>query len=250
MRWVACDAGPAALEELARAAAEGSPYDLVLLDERMPGMDGFTVVGSMQGDLRRKSSIILMLSGYDRVESVARCQQLGVDRYFVKPALPAELAASIALALGHGTTHRGSLASESTLAASGRELRILLGEDNPVNQKVAMTMLSKMGHHVTLATNGREVLEQWRSGPFDLILMDVQMPEISGLEATKIIREQERASGLHIPVVAMTASAMVEDRERCLAAGMDDLIAKPVSFRSIEQWISARFFESQTTARL
>jgi CheY-like chemotaxis protein len=106
-----------------------------------------------------------------------------------------------------------------------------------------MTMLGKMGHRVTLAINGREVLEQWKAGDFDLILMDVQMPEISGLDAAKLIRAQE--NGRHVPIVAMTASAMVEDRERCLAAGMDDLIAKPVSFRSIEAWISERFVEAR-----
>jgi len=119
-------------------------------------------------------------------------------------------------------------------------LRILLAEDNVVNQRVAMSMLGKMGHRITLATNGLEALEQWRQGDFDLILMDVQMPEMTGLQATMQIRREE-AAGARVPIVAMTASAMSEERDRCLAAGMDDFISKPVSYRVIEEMITATF---------
>jgi CheY-like chemotaxis protein len=114
----------------------------------------------------------------------------------------------------------------------------LLAEDNPVNQRVAMTMLGKMGHRVELAKNGREALERWRAGDFDLILMDVQMPEMTGLQATQQIRREE-AAGVHVPIVAMTASAMSEDRDRCLAAGMDNFVSKPISYKAVEQAISA-----------
>jgi signal transduction histidine kinase/CheY-like chemotaxis protein len=138
-----------------------------------------------------------------------------------------------------------TVASEVTPPAAGilalsTSLRILLAEDNLVNQRVAMTMLGKMGHRITLATNGLEALEQWRKGDFDLILMDVQMPEMTGLEATTQIRREE-AIGAHVTIVAMTASAMSEDRDRCLAAGMDDFISKPVSYKGIEQVITATF---------
>jgi two-component system sensor histidine kinase/response regulator len=109
-----------------------------------------------------------------------------------------------------------------------------------VNQKVATAMLGKMGHRITLATNGLEALEQWRQGDFDLILMDVQMPEMTGLQATMQIRREEPI-GTHIPIVAMTASAMIEERDRCLAAGMDDFISKPVSYKVIEEMITATF---------
>jgi CheY-like chemotaxis protein len=126
------------------------------------------------------------------------------------------------------------------ISALSLSLRILLAEDNLVNQRVAMTMLGKMGHRVTLATNGLEVLEQWRQSDLDLILMDVQMPEMNGLQATTQIRREE-AIGVHVPIVAMTASAMSEDRDRCLAAGMDDFISKPVSYKVIEQMIAAIF---------
>ncbi len=128
---------------------------------------------------------------------------------------------------GNGT-RRGSFPS----------LRILLAEDNAVNQRVAMSMLGKMGHRITLATNGLEAIAQWRQGDFDLILMDVQMPEMTGLQATMQIR-QEEAAGMHVPIVAMTASAMGEERDRCLAAGMDDFISKPVSYQVIEEMIVA-----------
>jgi signal transduction histidine kinase/ActR/RegA family two-component response regulator len=137
----------------------------------------------------------------------------------------------------------GAHTPESTAAgitAASLSLSILLAEDNLVNQRIAMTMLGKMGHRITLATNGLEALEQWRQGDFDLILMDVQMPEMNGLQATMQIRREE-AIGAHVPIVAMTASAMSEERDRCLAAGMDDFISKPVSFKVIEQMITATF---------
>jgi CheY-like chemotaxis protein len=126
------------------------------------------------------------------------------------------------------------------ICASSRPLRILLAEDNLVNQRVAMSMLGKMGHRITLATNGLEAVEQWRQGDFDLIFMDVQMPEMTGMQAALQIRREE-AAGAHIPIVAMTASAMSEERDRCLAAGMDGFISKPVSYQVIEDTITATF---------
>jgi CheY-like chemotaxis protein len=126
------------------------------------------------------------------------------------------------------------------MRASSLSLRILLAEDNLVNQRVAMSMLGKMGHRITLATNGLEAVEQWRQGDFDLIFMDVQMPEMTGMQAAMQIRREEAASA-HIPIVAMTASAMSEERDRCLAAGMDGFISKPVSYRVIEDTITAAF---------
>jgi CheY-like chemotaxis protein len=144
-----------------------------------------------------------------------------------------------------GNATNGRPPSTVTLPAAGicapsLSLRILLAEDNLVNQRVAMSMLGKMGHGITLATNGLEAVEQWRQGDFDLILMDVQMPEMTGLQAATQIR-QEEAPGAHIPIVAMTASAMSEERDRCLAAGMDGFISKPVSYKVIEDTITATF---------
>ncbi len=147
---------------------------------------------------------------------------------------------SIGLAVGVHTPAIMITQAAEGIPASSLLLKILLAEDNLVNQKVAMSMLGKMGHRITLATNGLEALEQWRQNDFDLILMDVQMPEMNGLQAAAQIR-QEEVAGAHVPIVAMTASAMSEDRERCLAAGMDDFISKPVSYHVIEEMIAATF---------
>jgi signal transduction histidine kinase/CheY-like chemotaxis protein len=235
-----CDSGESGLAELSRAATWGNPYRLVLLDQQMPGMDGMEVLERIRRNPVLESVVIMMLTSRDQVEIAARCRQMGVETYLIKPISPSDLLESILRAIGVHTP-----ASTVTLPAAGRfasspSLRILLAEDNLVNQRVAMTMLAKMGHRITLATNGLEALEQWRQGDFDLILMDVQMPEMTGLQATAQIRREE-AIGAHIPIVAMTASAMTEDRDRCLAAGMDDFISKPVSYKAIEQMITATF---------
>jgi signal transduction histidine kinase/CheY-like chemotaxis protein len=235
-----CDSGESGLAELSRAATWGNPYRLVLLDQQMPGMDGMEVLERIRRNPVLESVVIMMLTSRDQVEIAARCRQMGVETCLIKPISPSDLLESILRAIGVHTP-----ASTVTLPAAGRfasspSLRILLAEDNLVNQRVAMTMLAKMGHRITLATNGLEALEQWRQGDFDLILMDVQMPEMTGLQATAQIRREE-AIGAHIPIVAMTASAMTEDRDRCLAAGMDDFISKPVSYKAIEQMITATF---------
>jgi two-component system sensor histidine kinase/response regulator len=242
-----CESGSAGLQELARAASAGDAYRLILLDEQMPGMDGFEVLDRMRRDPRLQAAVIMMLTSSDRVTSTARCRQLGVETYFIKPNLPSELLACIRLALGLQTATSGVALPAAAISASPRSLRILLAEDNLVNQKVAMTMLGKMGHRITLATNGREALEHWRQNDFDLILMDVQMPEMTGLQATMQIRLEEDALGQHLPIIAMTASAMTEDRERCLAAGMDDFISKPISSKALEQLINARLLQQQLT---
>jgi two-component system sensor histidine kinase/response regulator len=179
----------------------------------------------------------MMLTSSDQVESAARCRKMGVETYLIKPISSSDLLRSIRLAIGVHTP-ASTVTPAAEVSCSSLSLRILLAEDNLVNQKVAMGMLGKMGHRITLATNGLEALEQWRQSDFDLILMDVQMPEMNGLQATAQIR-QEEAKGAHVPIVAMTASAMSEERDRCLAAGMDDFISKPVSYKVIEQMIAA-----------
>jgi two-component system, sensor histidine kinase and response regulator len=165
---------------------------------------------------------------------------MGVEAYLIKPISAADLLGSIRLAIGVHTPASTVPLPAAAIPTSSLSLRILLAEDNLVNQRVAMTMLGKMGHRITLATNGLQALEQWRQSDFDLILMDVQMSEMNGLQATLHIRREE-AIGAHVPIVAMTASAMSEERDRCLAAGMDDFISKPVSYKVIEQMITATF---------
>ena len=236
----ACDSVESGLAELSRAAYAGSPYRLVLLDEQMPGMDGLAVLERIRGNPVLLSPVVMMLTSCDQVTSAARCRQMGVETYLIKPISSSDLLGSIRVALGVQKPASAATPVAAGIAASSLSLRILLAEDNVVNQRVAMTMLGKMGHGITLARNGLEALEQWRQKDFDLILMDVQMPEMTGLEATRQIRREE-ASGTHVPIVAMTASAMSEDRDHCLAAGMDDFIYKPVSSKVIEEIITATF---------
>jgi signal transduction histidine kinase/CheY-like chemotaxis protein len=233
-----CDSGESGLAELSRAASEGNPYRLLLLDEQMPGMNGMEVLDRIRRNPELESVVIMMLTSCDQVESAARCRQMGVETYLIKPVGPSDLLGSIRLAIGAHTLACTVTLPVAAISASSLSLSILLAEDNLVNQKVAMTMLGKMGHRITLATNGLETLEQWRQSDFDLILMDVQMPEMNGLQAAIQIRREE-AIGAHVPIVAMTASAMSEERDRCLAAGMDDFISKPVSYKVIEQMIAA-----------
>jgi signal transduction histidine kinase/CheY-like chemotaxis protein len=242
-----CDSGSAGLQELARAASAGDAYRLILLDQQMPGVDGFEFLARMRRD--SPAAVIMMLTSRDRVTSAAHCRELGVETYIIKPIIPSELLAGIRLALGLETAASPIAPPGAAISASPRSLRILLAEDNLVNQRVAMTMLAKMGHRTILATNGREAVEHWRQSDFDLILMDVQMPEMTGLQATMQIRREEDALGRHVPIIAMTASAMIEDRERCLAAGMDDFISKPISFQAIQQMIAATFFQQQLAGR-
>jgi signal transduction histidine kinase/DNA-binding response OmpR family regulator len=235
-----CDSGESGLAELSRAASEGNPYHLVLLDEQMPGMDGMEVLDRIRRNAVLQSVTIMMLTSCDQVTSAARCRQMGVESYLIKPISSSDLLESIRLAMGVRTPASTLPLPAARISASSLSLRILLADDNLVNQRVAMTMLGKMGHRITLATNGLEALELWRQSDFDLVLMDVQMPEMTGLQATMQIRREE-AIGAHVPIVAMTASAMSEERDRCLAAGMDDFISKPVSYKIIEQMITATF---------
>jgi signal transduction histidine kinase/CheY-like chemotaxis protein len=233
-----CDSGESGLAELSRAASEENPYRLLLLDEQMPGMDGMEVLDRIRRNPVLRTVVIMMLTSRDQVESVALCRKMGVETYLIKPISSSDLLGSIRLAVGVHTPASTVTPPTAGISASSLSLRILLAEDNLVNQKVAMGMLGKMGHRITLATNGLEALEQWRQNDFDLILMDVQMPEMTGLQATQQIRREEPL-GAHVPIVAMTASAMSEERDRCLAAGMDDFISKPVSSKVIEQMIMA-----------
>jgi signal transduction histidine kinase/CheY-like chemotaxis protein len=233
-----CDSGESGLAELSRGASEGNPYHLLLLDEHMPVTDGMEVLDRIRRNPALRSVVIMMLTSCDQVQSAALCRKMGVETYLIKPISSSDLLSSIRLAIGVHTPASTVTLPATGIAASELSLRILLAEDNLVNQKVAMGMLAKMGHRITLARNGLEALEQWRQNNFDLILMDVQMPEMNGLQATTEIRREEPI-GAHVPIVAMTASAMSEDRDRCLAAGMDDFISKPVSYKSIEEMITA-----------
>ncbi|HUY32227.1 MAG TPA: response regulator [Pirellulales bacterium] len=243
MRPTVVASGQAALDEMRRAFAAGEPYALVLLDAMMPGMDGFTLVRRIQEHKEYTGATIIMLSSAEG--SAARAEELRIAASLMKPIKQSELFDAIMTSLGVSLRRDDTAAPVAGPAAPefGRVLKLLLAEDNAVNQKLVVRLLEKRGHQVTIAGNGREALAVLERDRFDLVLMDVQMPEMSGFEATAAIRQGERTTGRHMPIVAMTAHAMKGDRERCLEAGMDDYIAKPVQarelFQAVERAVSA-----------
>ena len=229
------ESGPLGLQKLEAAASAGRPFALVLLDEQMPGMGGLEVIERVRMHHLLQGATILMLTSSDQTSSAARCRQLGVGTYLVKPVKPAELLSMIRRAAGAWKPKAQLRTSPSTMTGNVRRLSVLVVEDNPVNQKVTVAMLERMGHHAVLAGDGAEAIVKWNESPVDLILMDVQMPTMDGFDATRRIRQQELAGGGHVPIIAMTAHAMSGDRERCLEAGMDDYVSKPVNKAALEQ---------------
>jgi PAS domain S-box-containing protein len=224
MQPVVVASGSVALEEMLREARVGKPFALVLLDGMMPEMDGFMVAEKIRQDVEISSATVMMLSSAMSAGAAARCAELGVAAYLTKPVSELELLDAILIAIGGTVAQPAAEAAPNVPAASG--LRILLAEDNMVNRAVAGAILR---HHLLVhAPNGRKAVEAAAGATFDLIFMDVQMPEMDGLEATRRIREAEQATGRHTPIAAMTAHAMAGDRERCLAAGMDDYLSKPL----------------------
>jgi len=225
------EGGQAALKELRHAMAHHQPFPLVLLDVHMPEMDGFEVAARIKRDPRLAEATIMMISSAQRQGDVARCREIGIAQYLTKPIKQSSLLNAILAALDAGsaepTAEDSAAAREAQLAPA---LRILLAEDNKVNQRLTVRILEKAGHVVTVANNGREALEASQQETFDLVLMDMQMPEMDGFEAVAEIRKREAEHGddHHTPIVALTAHAMKGDREKCLAAGMDGYVSKPV----------------------
>jgi PAS domain S-box-containing protein len=253
-RPTAVGSGPAALAELRRAAAAGESYPLLLVDAMMPDMDGFALVEQLRSEPGLAPPTIMMLTSTDRQTDAARCRRLGMSGYLVKPVRADDLQIAILAALANTSFSnqllknqlsrpaRSAPASPPAETFPSRPLRILLAEDNPVNQRVALHMLSKAAHTTVAVSNGKEALAALARERFELVLMDIQMPEMDGLEATRAIRAAEEETGRHIPIVAMTAHAMKGDRDRCLAAGMDDYVSKPVQadalFRVIQSAVT------------
>ncbi len=233
MKPTLAEGGLEGLAALAKAADAGKPFPLVLLDAQMPEMDGFTLAEQIQQKPELAGSTIMMLTSTGRPGDGCRCRALGISAYLMKPIRQLELLKAILIALGKGTREIGRprLITRHTLREARRKVRVLLAEDNLINQRLVVRLLEKRGHTAEVAATGREVLETLKRSPdggFDLILMDVQMPEMDGLEATAAIREKEASTGAHLPIIAMTAHALKGDRERCLAAGMDGYLSKPI----------------------
>ena len=219
----------AALEALRRAAAEKRRFDVVVSDCQMPDVDGFTLARRILRDRRLKSTPIVMLTSAGRSDDVSRCRRIGIAAYLVKPVKQSDLLDTFATLFGASARQPRSRAAKAA-PKPRRALRVLVAEDNVVNRRLVTTLLQKRGHDVTAVANGRAAVQaiDTSARAFDLVLMDVQMPEMSGLEATQAIRDRERSTRRHVPIVALTAHAMQGDRERCLAAGMDGYLAKPV----------------------
>jgi two-component system sensor histidine kinase/response regulator len=224
-----------AMVALKQASAAGTPYQLVIVDAQMPGMDGFTLIERIQQDPGLTGASIMMLTSAGQRGDAARSREIGVSAYLTKPIGESELLDAVlrVLNMSLDQTGRRQLITRHTLREPRKGLRILIVEDNLVNQHLAVRLVEKQGHAATTAANGREALEALANGIFDLALMDIQMPEMDGFEATRAIRRNETATGAHLPIIAMTAHAAPGDRERCLQAGMDAYVSKPIRVKEL-----------------
>jgi two-component system, sensor histidine kinase and response regulator len=284
MHPVAVEDGDAALAALREQRTTGPSFQLVLLDLYMPGLDGFDVAERIRRDPSLAGATIMMLTSGQGLSDVDRCRELGVSAFLLKPIRQAELRAAVARVLRTASavlqgeasptsTSTSTSTSTFTSAAAGSpplqlplltralppppppdgRLRILLAEDNEVNQLIALNMLRRQGHAVVMAHDGQEAVDAFTREPFDLILMDVQMPVMGGFDATRRIREMEAAGAMpgepdrpvRVPIIAMTAYAMKGDRESCLDAGMDEYISKPIKMRELLTMINRVMSRSQ-----
>jgi len=229
-----------ALVVLEQAGKAGKPFPLVLVDAHLPEMDGFGLVeGIQQSPSLGGPPIIMMLSSAGQPGDAVRCRELDIAAYLTKPVRQSELLDAILTVLGSAPCKQphGTLVTRHSLREGKRLLHILLAEDNVVKQKLAVRLLERQGHTVEVAGDGREALETLAKQSFDLVMMDVQMPEMNGFEVTAAIRSRERENGGHLPIIAMTAHAMKGDRERCFEAGMDGYMSKPIRVKDLLETI-------------
>jgi PAS domain S-box-containing protein len=229
------DSGAAALESIEAADRVGKPYALAILDCMMPGMDGFELAQRIRQQHASEHLKLIILSSVSHAGDLQRCEQLGIARYMTKPVVQSELLDTVLQVMG----------MESEPSSPGPDilpicppLRVLVAEDGIANQYVAIGMLQAAGHQAVVASDGRETIARWQAEPFDVILMDMHMPVMDGIEATQHIRAAERGTGRHIPIIALTAAAMRQDAEACQAAGMDGYLTKPISPRMLQHTLA------------
>ncbi len=230
------DGGRAAIEEMKKAETSGRSFSIVLVDYMMPGMDGFELTEKIRADPSIANATVIMLTSAGQRGDAARCLELGISAYLLKPINQQQLLKTITGSLQKNAVNKTgpSFLTRHSIRESERSLNILLAEDNPINQKLAVRLIQRMGHKVSIALNGRQALEAIETEKFDIILMDVQMPEMDGLEATQAIRTKESLIGRpRIPIIAITAHAMAGDRDRCLEAGMDGYVSKPLNAQEL-----------------
>jgi two-component system, sensor histidine kinase and response regulator len=252
MKPTSVEGGEQALEQLAFARDAGTPYALILTDTHMPNMDGFDLVDRIRQSPRLATATIMMLTSAGQSGDAARCQELGIAAYLLKPIRQSELREAIARVLGAKEQEgaiplitRFSLQDAHEASAS---LSVLVVEDNLVNQRLATRLLEKRGHRTAIAASGRQALEALEAGAFDLVLMDVQMPDMDGFEATAAIRKRESPTGKHQPIIALTAHAMKGDQERCLAVGMDGYLSKPIRPQELDAILEKYLVSRKRTA--
>jgi len=236
--------GAKALESLRNAQRASDPYHVVLLDMQMPGMDGEQTARAIKSDPAVKDVKIIILTSMGQRGDAARLEALGCSGYLLKPVKQQLLFDAVVAVLDRPEDRSPSLITRHMLAEQRKPgLRLLLAEDNSINQKLAVVLLQKAGYSVDAVETGAQALEKVQASQYCAVLMDVQMPEMDGLEATRQIRELEKVTSRHIPIIAMTAHAMQGDRERCLEAGMDDYVSKPlepkVLFNVLDRWADA-----------
>ena len=253
MRPTSVDGSVAAFQALEIAANTASPFALIVLDFHMPVMDGFALAERLREKDLAPAVPIVMLTSAGRIGEAARCRELGIAAYIVKPVRQKELQDALYKILYPSPAEKSALVTRHTLREDAHRLKILLAEDNKVNQIIAVRLLEKRGCIVTVVANGRDAVASARTGKFDVIILDVQMPEMDGFQAAFAIREAERSSCAHVPIVALTAHAMKGDEERCLSAGMDGYVTKPIQtivlFATIEK-ILAKNRPSNTAPEL
>ena len=237
MKPCCVDSGEGALAALAKAQTNGDRFGLVVLDCQMPEMDGFTTAEKIRRNGDLSGTKIVMLTSAAGHGDAARCTELGIQSCLFKPVKSSELLGAIAAAVApiEAAPRSAPIMTRPELRESRKHLKVLVAEDNKVNQRLVLLLLERMGHSVVLANTGREAVDILAGGVFDVVLMDVQMPELSGLEATAEIREVEKRTGVHIPIYALTASAMKGDLERCLKAGMDGYLSKPIRSQDLSK---------------
>jgi PAS domain S-box-containing protein len=258
MKPVAVDNGRLALQTLDERMQSGKALGLVLLDVHMPEMDGFAVAEQIQQRFDARPVKIIMLTSGGSSGDSARSRELGVSAFLTKPILQAELLEAVRAVVAPGTGKRqrqgqprpASPVQSGSSAGRIHPLHILLVEDNRVNQALAVKLIQKQGHSVEVANHGREALAMVEKSRFDLILMDIEMPEMDGFSATRAIREKEKASGNHVPIIAMTAHAMSGDRERCLAGGMDGYVSKPIQPHRLFEIIESLTAEPESAHKI
>jgi CheY-like chemotaxis protein len=238
MRPSMAPGGPEALAVMDEAVSRGEPFQLALLDVMMPDMDGFEVAKRIRENPRFAGCTLIMLSSAGQTENSDRCEELGIARYLIKPVKQSDLRETV-LRVMNSRSEPGQPVTFAPVEVEERRQsrRILLAEDGLVNQQVARELLQSRGHRVVVVNNGREAFEAVQRESFDLVLMDVQMPEMDGFEATEAIRQSEQTTGDHIRIIAMTAHALKGDRERCLKAGMDAYLSKPIQTKTLYELV-------------